>query len=354
MNEFEKKFTRASFVERLNRFVSVVKLDAIEQAVYVPNTGRLSELAIPGKQVLLVPSPGKFPYKLLYIYHNGFPVMIDSSYSNKLFAVLLEQRMVPEFKNYTLQRREPAYKNHRFDFLMTGPASCFIELKSCTLAWKNIASFPDAVSERASRHIKALAEAGNGTVVFFILHRNIDFFVPNYHTDFDFYTTVKRNRDKVRFLAYSVEYDEDLAITALNPVPIVIPEVKPAGSYLIVFYNDSKKIIKDWDQGNREFEKGYYVFAGSSNEDVFKQVRRIRSKGKKKEQHIDYIKTSMKIIADIPIITGDNIECELSRSLQSLTGEPVKGFDSLYYFEHNPVRTDEFWDFVLEKRYGGG
>ncbi len=351
----------AIFVKRHNRFVSSVKLDNKEIKVYVPNTGRLSELAIPGNKVLLIPSRGKYKYRLLYIYHNNFPVMIDSAFSNTLFRDILIQKRIPYLKDHELLRTEPGYKNRRFDFLLKdkNEKEYFIELKSCTLAWRRIASFPDAISSRASSHVEHLAEAGNGILVFFILHRNIKYFVPNYHTDFEFYIALKKNQSKIKILAYSIDYNGKFEITKINKVPVKIPDVKPTGSYLIILYNNKQKKIKTGSLGVLKFQKGYYVYVGSGMNNVFKRIARHRQKGTKKQWHIDYIKEEMKITADIPIVRNDNIECILPDMLISCEGIPVKNFGSsdckceshLYYFSSNPMETHKFWDHILKKRW---
>ena len=108
---------RASLIKRHNRFVAEVILNGKPETVYVPNTGRLSELALPGADLLLSPINGKYRYKILYIINDNYPVMIDSTYSNRLFQKLLLEK-VPGLENHELIRRRPAIGNHRFDFLL--------------------------------------------------------------------------------------------------------------------------------------------------------------------------------------------------------------------------------------------
>ena len=98
MNENNTNFIEAKFVKRINRFVSIVHLKDKDIHIYIPNTDRLSELTIPGRKVILVPSRGKYKYKILYIFHNDFPVMIDSVLSNRLFFDLLSYKRVPDME----------------------------------------------------------------------------------------------------------------------------------------------------------------------------------------------------------------------------------------------------------------
>jgi len=197
MKNIPLHLSRAVLLRRQNRFVAEVILNGKTETVYVPNTGRLSELALPGAELLLAPINGKYRLKILYIINNNYPVMIDSTYSNRLFRNLLEADIVPSLEGSSLIRREPVYGNHRFDFLISqGEEERYIELKSCTLFHKSTASFPDAVSTRASDHVKLLGETGKGVIVFFILKEGIKRFVPNYHTDFTFYRVLKKKQRK--------------------------------------------------------------------------------------------------------------------------------------------------------------
>jgi len=355
-------YIKAVFKKRINRFVSQVLIDNRTEEIYVPNTGRLSELAIPGNEVLLIPSAGKYRYRLLYIYHNNFPVMIDSARSNSLFPELLHNALIPELKDDFIIKSEPAHQNHRFDFLMKGKnGEYFLELKSCTLAYKDIASFPDAVSARASAHIELLASTGNGKLFILILHSRIKSFVPNFHTDFHFYETLKKYSKVIEILPYSVEYDSSYNIVRLNKVSLIIPDVKPSGIYYIILWNNKDRVIECGSLGNLKFKKGYYIYSGSGKTNIFKRIEHHRKKKNKKHWHMDYITAEMKAAADIPIITDKYTECSLAEILAGNQGEPVKNFGStdckcfshLHYFEDNPLEKSWFWDTVLKLRFEG-
>lgn len=353
-------YIKAVFKKRLNRFVSQVLINNEVEEIYVPNTGRLSELAIPGNNVLLIPSPGKYRYRLLYIFHNSFPVMIDSARSNTLFPELIQKNLIPELKKDSIIRSEPPYNNHRFDFLMKGESGeYFLEIKSCTLAYKDVASFPDAVSSRGAAHIEILASTKQGKLFFLILHSKIKSFVPNFHTDFYFYETLKKHSKDLEILPYSVEYDSSYNIVKLNKVQLVLPEVKPSGIYFIVLWNDKNRIIECGSLGKVEFKKGFYVYSGSGKTSLFKRIEHHKKKNKKHHFHMDYITAKMKITADIPIVTDEYLECDLAKILLENSGKPVKNFGStdckcfshLHYFQDNPVEEHWFWDMVLKLRF---
>lgn len=234
----------AEFVSRLNRFVGLVDRGGSKEKVYIPNTGRLGELLIPGREVYLSPVEGKYRHKIEYAVRHGRPIMIDAVKSNAVFHELLRNRKVPSLEGISVVRREPAVGNRRFDYLlMSGNETRLAELKSCTFVYKSIASFPDAVSDRAAEHVRILAETGNGMVFFFILAEGVTRFIPNYHTDFHFYKTLMEHKDRLEVKAFSAVYDDDMNIGGASEVEILYPEVKPVGSYMLVLYNPEERTL---------------------------------------------------------------------------------------------------------------
>jgi len=353
----------ASFVRKHNRFVGTVLLDGKETTVLIPNTGRLAELLLPGRQVLLAPYQGKHPYKLLYVIYRGNPVFIDSVGSNAVFGRLLAEKKVPGLEEYRLLRREVPFGRHRFDFLLESPRGkeIFCELKSCTLAWNGVAAFPDAPTERGRDHILTLRKSGRGMVVFFILHRDVTIFVPDYHTHYEFYETVKECAGDVEMRACAAIYNENHDITGLSPVRMLLPEVPPTGSYLLVYHNPGAFCAAVGALGQREFPPGYYVYAGSGMANLYARIGHHRKKGGKKHWHIDYVKGPMRLVSDLPMAGIGNRECELAEDLAALGGKAVPGFGSsdcrcgshFYFFQHDPRKRESFWDMVLERRFGG-
>jgi sugar fermentation stimulation protein A len=356
------KYHHATFIRRLNRFVAEVRFRGADTKIFVPNTGRLAELLIPGTDVYLVESPGKYPFKMQIIMHKGKPVMIDSIYSNSVFAKLIAEEKVPALTSFRVNKREPSYGHHRFDFLLKDDSDreLLVELKSCTLARNSVASFPDAVSERASNHVRALAESKKGMLIFFLLHQGIKTFVPNFHTDFQFYRTVMEEKNSLPILAYSAVYDSNFKITGVSDVDVIYPEEKPKGSYCIILKNEKDSIIPVGSLGDISFKKGFYVYAGSAMNNVFKRIERHKRKRKTRRWHLDYIRSEMQVIGDCPVISAEIQECLLADFLDHLSDGFIKGFGSsdcgcashLFYFEKNPLQMEQFWEKILSMRYG--
>jgi len=340
---------RASLIKRNNRFVAEVILNGNPETVYVPNTGRLSELAIPGADLLLSPINGKYRYKILYIINDNYPVMIDSTYSNRLFQKLLLEKKVPGVENHELIRREPAIGNHRFDFLLKkNEEEKFLELKSCTLFHKDIASFPDAVSERASEHVKLLAETGKGIIVFFILKQNMKYFIPNYHTDFTFYKTLKSCSELINIKALSINYNDNLDITHLKEIPVLMPEVTPSGLFIIlVLLNDSTA---------RSRNNRYMLLCGTEEDDVFKRIKKLKRNPELFPDVKGVSFNDVKIIADLPVVTEKRDISILENSFSSKVSNGEIIFSSkewrIYSFRENPAEQKWFWNEILNLRFG--
>ena len=357
-----RNLTEAFFIERHNRFVASVMLENRLERVYVPNTGRLAELAIPGEKVLLAPSPGKYRYKILYFYYRGRPVFIDSVAGNDIFEKLLTSGAVQDMEGFRVLRREPPYRNHRFDFLLENPGGgqVFAELKSCTLALDDTASFPDAVSERASLHVEALAETGSGMLIFFILHENVKRFVPNYHRDFRFYQTLKENAGFIDIRVYAARYGRGFEITGAEPVELVIPEVKPAGIFFIIMRNTSPSSVNAGDAVDVTLKAGYYIYAGSAGTDLFGKIAVLKKRKKHLRQPVEHIISSMEVISDIPVVTEQYDIRDACRFLEKTGGSAVKEFTgrerdgsgALYFFEKNPLHERPFWDRLPGLWYG--
>jgi len=349
MNIIPDSLIEATLIKRHNRFVAEVILNGKPEFVYVPNTGRLSELALTGADVLLCPINGKYRNKILYIINNNYPVMIDSTYSNRLFQKLLLDKKVPGLENYELLRREPAIGNHRFDFLLAKDEDeKFLELKSCTLFHKDIASFPDAVSERASEHVKLLAETGKGIIVFFILKPNMKYFIPNYHTDFTFYKTLKNCKEFVDIKALSIVYNDKLDITQLKEVPLLMPDVIPCGLFILLFkLNDSAEHC-----GNNY----YILLCGIEENDIFKRIKKLRTNSKLFPDVAGISFSGMKIIADLPVVTEEKDISILDNSFSSKVGNGKIIFSSkewrIYSFRENPAEQQWFWSEILNLRFG--
>lgn len=352
----------AVFLKRHNRFVGSIALRGVRSTAYIPNTGRLWELLIPGRKVLVVPHGYKHPYKLQYVIWRGRPVYIDAIGANGVFARLLSEKKVPGFREFHVARREPVLGKHRFDFLLEGRRGRkrYLEIKTCTQAWGPVAAFPDAPTVRGVEHLRALAATGMGMVVFFIMHGDASIFVPDYHTHFEFYRTLACHRDDLSIAAFAAHYNDEALITGVSAVKVRIPEVAPSGNYLLVYKNPSGRRIKVGAMGEVFFRRGFYVYAGSGRGNLFSRLAYHSRTPAKPHWHVDYLKKEFVLLRSLLLVAGRGRECELAMKMAGIGAGVVAAFGSsdcvcpghLLFFEANPLESEDFWDMVMEERFG--
>lgn len=183
-----------TFVKRLNRFVATVILDGQEVDVHVKNTGRCKELLIPGSKGYLVKSDNlkrKYAYDFIAVYKGDELVNFDSQLPNEVVADYIMSGKL--FSNVTKVKREVKYNNSRFDVYVERlndqhqVEKIFVEVKGVTLFDQTCASFPDAPTERGTKHVGELVDCiseGYKAYIFFLVQtENVLSFKPNSEID---------------------------------------------------------------------------------------------------------------------------------------------------------------------------
>ena len=181
------------FIDRPNRFIANVLIDGELCVCHVKNTGRCRELLVNGATVYLEVSDNpqrKTKYDLVAVYKGTELFNIDSQAPNKVFYEWLQSGN-SHFDNIVHIKPEYTYKNSRFDFFVeTEKQKILIEVKGVTLENDGVLTFPDAPTERGTRHIKELCEAvGDGyraCVAFVVQTKHVKYFAPNREHDPDF------------------------------------------------------------------------------------------------------------------------------------------------------------------------
>ena len=176
----------AVFLDRPNRFIAHVSLDGRTETVHVKNTGRCRELLLPGSEVFLSVSGNparKTKYDLIAVRKStGVLFNIDSQAPNRVAGEWLSRqafdRVVPEYR----------YGASRLDFYMRrGAEEYLMEVKGCTLELEGTGYFPDAPTERGTKHLRELTEAvkkGYRAVIAFVIQMDgITEVLPHRTTD---------------------------------------------------------------------------------------------------------------------------------------------------------------------------
>ncbi|URZ02648.1 DNA/RNA nuclease SfsA [Clostridium felsineum] len=221
----------AIFVKRPNRFQAYVKLEGEEIMAHVPNTGRCKEILVPGCTVVLREENNpnrKTKYDLIGAYKGEKFINIDSQIPNKVVHEALKNKKINKLIKYDNIMREKTFNNSRFDFRLENKNGevYFLEVKGVTLEDEGIARFPDAPTERGSKHLKELVEAkksGYGAGVLFLMQMdNINEFKPHDRMDKAFGEALRyAASNEVDIMAYECQVDEK-SITLDQKVKIVL------------------------------------------------------------------------------------------------------------------------------------
>ena len=237
--EWIRKPIQARFRERLNRFACLVKIDDEPTKVYLPNSGRLEDLLVPGARVILEqrrqPGEAKTLYDMLLVeserYPDGAPLWVglDSRMPPRLLRWVIEQNLLPQLGGIVDVQEEPRLEDSRLDLRLTTDAGIhLVEAKSVNLLDRNgVARFPDAPTTRGTRHLDTLIEQQQRAsvqtwAIFIILRADARAFSPFSERDPDFAATLCRARDAgVGVLALS--FAAGLAFRYLGPTDVRLP-----------------------------------------------------------------------------------------------------------------------------------
>ena len=162
---FENELISGTLIKRYKRFFVDIKVKNKVITAHCPNTGSMMGLLKKGNKVWLTKSNDikrKLKYTLQIIEVNGSKIGVNTHLTNKIFyESLLNGNIINLKKTDILFREKQFNKNTRFDFFIKQKnKGIFIEVKNVTLSrFKNIAEFPDAVTERGLKHINELLSA---------------------------------------------------------------------------------------------------------------------------------------------------------------------------------------------------
>ncbi len=171
---------------RYKRFLADVLLDdGREITVHCPNTGSMKGCAVPGSRVWLrleQKAGRKLPgsWELVESQPGGL-ACIHSARANAVVARALALKLITPLAGYEHVRAEVRLPGgeSRFDFLLSGPGECVVEVKSVTMAvGGGVGAFPDAVSLRGQKHLRELTDLADqgrrACLLFCVMHAGID------------------------------------------------------------------------------------------------------------------------------------------------------------------------------------
>ena len=232
-----------TFIERLHRFGAMVEVRGKKEYCHVTNSGRLRELLYPGAKVALVDhhhdplvnskAPRKTRYAVRLALYKKKWVCIEANIAPKLLMEAWKAGKVPSLKGYDQLQAEVALNAHtRFDFQARNSKTgekAWVEVKCVTLVdKKGVGHFPDAPSERASKHLRELMglsrKLKTRCYVFFILQNPLGKGVtPKDDTDPLFGETLRKTaKTQVRIEAYRAKVSlKDAKLQ--KAIPVLLP-----------------------------------------------------------------------------------------------------------------------------------
>ncbi|MDB9831896.1 DNA/RNA nuclease SfsA [Candidatus Pelagibacter sp.] len=163
--EFTKSLIKGKLVKRYKRFFADIKINKEVVTAHCPNTGSMMGLLDEGNDAFISKNNNpkrKLKYTLEIIKVKKTLVGVNTHFANKIAHHALSNNLIKEVSNNSVIKPEVFFNEEtRFDFFIEkNKQKIFVEVKNVTLFRKaKIAEFPDAITARGSKHLRALIEA---------------------------------------------------------------------------------------------------------------------------------------------------------------------------------------------------
>jgi sugar fermentation stimulation protein A len=164
---FDPPLEEGRLLRRYKRFLADIETASGEQlCIHCPNTGSMLNCMSEGARLWFSRSNDpkrKLPgtWEIGETPHGRLAV-INTGRANALVEEALRDGLIGELNGFTGLKREVPYgqERSRIDFRLDYPAGpAFVEVKSVTLGFADscVGAFPDARTERGSKHLRELA-----------------------------------------------------------------------------------------------------------------------------------------------------------------------------------------------------
>lgn len=227
---FKETLIRGVLVQRYKRFLADVRLANGEiVTAHCTNTGSMLGCKAPGSPVYISRSPNKgrklaYTWEMIQVERNW--VGINTLHPNRLVVEAIAGGALPELCGYETVRREVKVSAHsRLDLYLEGRnGCCYVEVKNVTLSFAGAAAFPDAVSERATKHLRELVrlkrKGHRAAIVFVVQRSDCEYFRPADEIDPEYGRRLRRAIDAgVEALPYQAQVTaREIVLTRRLPV----------------------------------------------------------------------------------------------------------------------------------------
>ena len=184
--KYDPPLQEAVLLRRYKRFLADVRLPSGEEVIaHCANSGRMTACWEPNIacRVSFHDNPKrKLKWSLEQTQMNGAWIVVNTALPNRVVEEGIAAGLVPELADWPVLEREKVFGDSRIDLrLRDGDRTCWVEVKNATLLEPTVSGgqggrglFPDAVSERATKHLHELmriVEGGDRAVLFFHVGR---------------------------------------------------------------------------------------------------------------------------------------------------------------------------------------
>ncbi|MCA1767617.1 MAG: DNA/RNA nuclease SfsA [Idiomarina sp.] len=194
--QFNKPLRQGVLQKRYKRFLADIDFGQTNiTTAHCPNTGAMTGCAEPGfKAWCSVSDNPKRKYSLTWELaqnNDGEMIVVNTQHANRMAGELLQTDLLPELSQWQELKSEQRYgkEKSRIDWwgIDSDSRECFIEVKSVTLADGEQGYFPDAVSQRAHKHLNELmqmvSDGHRAIQLYMVMHEGIQNVSPAAHID---------------------------------------------------------------------------------------------------------------------------------------------------------------------------
>lgn len=236
--QFPESFIAATLLRRYKRFLADCELaDGTQLTVHCPNTGSMRGCNEPGRPIWISKSDNakrKYPHTWEIIeVQPKVLVGINTNRANALTQEAIQNGVISQLQGYTNLKAEVklASGKSRIDFLLSDPEdesaqNCYVEVKNVTLSESpKVASFPDAVTERGTKHLNELIDlkqqGHRAVLVFCVQHTGVKKFGAAKDIDPVYAETLtKAKQNGVEVIAYRAKISPK-QIALATEIPVV-------------------------------------------------------------------------------------------------------------------------------------
>ncbi len=219
---------RGAFVERVNRYTASVRVGKKQVYAFLPTSGRLDDLLVPGVRCVLEPAEResrKTSYDLISIERDGKIVCIDTRIPQRFIEMSIRAHHLPTFRGYQVSGREVKCGDSRLDLeLRQNGDHAYVETRSVTRVEDKVALYPDTVVPSETSRLldltRSTRKGARGYVSLIVQRNDADAFRPDRKVDPDFTDAlIKAARAGVRVLAFRcLVTDSEIGIEGEIPV----------------------------------------------------------------------------------------------------------------------------------------